>query len=878
MAINLKREGKTSWANIADPSEGATLVDHNATTADESGKGIDNIALEGAEKLAARKQKYIADRVPRQDGNISFTRSEKIQKAEAYFVGNAFDEINRAISASALDDEERDHLMDQVILGKMPVYGIFYNSGRKPYAVVTIPDALIHAAKNNPQLIGAILKADSYARAMSPSMIGGPQHGRVAISEQNAECLLINALITNGKNSRGENIDFARNQIEIDMSVDDTDFAQKEKENISETETAESKAKTSLEALRKAEKPALKAFEAKMESLVADAAKGIEEQKQVLTEVLQIDRAAIATTKESLPALFAKKRQEALASIEKYVAAAKEGEERSKREELVNPLKTLISTDGYTAQQLEDTLGKEDGYSYPPTLAKKLKDDAGKEVIDAGRGLISQMRLNAQKENSIQRANESLEQIGLKIEEGKDMDASTGYGDRGSLKYTLYSLDSCEVGIDGKILREAITELDRRMRIKQRAEQTDVNAKRDLGHIGAALSGNKDGLLSSYSSQPRDIETAWGLEEAIKREKESLRTSYSGEEYVQVVATIDAIKASMSDYFGKVRAAAEAKQQYQRAVKEQTRQTQIASLSPVWQEKPEIIMGLYYLKKRVAAENPERGESRPYRDDRVAFVPYSYDEKVEISLKDIGAYVDANNQVIFNGKAPGLCKKLEDALEAHIGDFDLEAGAGPLTVAAIQRIASERVKEAGKARDVADNRANQWGGDLKYLAQQTMDLDERNVALVEELDEKRKALEEAQAAVDRAETQIREARGELGAKERALGEARSSLEAVGGSAQRLAREAEEAKAAAGTATSTGEAKVQTLAEQIAAMNAELKGLRKIKVATDTYTREMAAAEKLGVLSRGGAKKAAQRKLDTALSQLDEEQGTVTNEA
>jgi hypothetical protein len=836
-----------------------TVLTPEATPTDEPGKGLDDIALKGVEKLAAQKQKYIADIVSTKDGNPYFTRSEKVQKAEAYFVGNAFDEINRILakSESGLTDEERAHLMDQIVLGQMPTYAIHYNAERKPFAEITVPVALTHAAKNNPKLIGAILKSDSFARAMSPLMIS--ENERVSVSEQNRECLLINALIASGKNSRGEKLDFTGTNIQIDLSVDDTDFAQTEKAEITRTEGEVSDAKKSLEGLRMAEKPAFKAFEERMKRLVADANDGIEKNHQVLDAAYKSLREALATTKEGFPALVETKQQETLAAIERFVEAAKDEDEKPKRAELVKTLQDLISSGKYTLQQLEDTIGQDSGYPYD-TLAYKLKADSnGKAVIDALKNLRDQMRTNGFKENSIQRATQALDEITVIVNKGDDLDASKGYSpNNGSLKQKISDLESVSsnVGINVDVLRETIAVLLQRTKTKQRAEHQEQEAKKYLDHISAALSGNEAGLIKNYSLTSINLNTVYGLEAAIKSERQSLQNIDGGEEYAQVVAAIGAVEASMTDLANKVSATSDAKRQHGEAVKEQTRQTQIASLAPVWQENPEIIMGLYYLKKRAYTEKAEPSNKRPYASNFVVPVPYGPNESVSISFQDIGAYVDANNHVIFNGKAPSLCQKLEETLETHIGDFDLEAGAGPLTVAAIQRIASEKVAAAGKARTVAEQKATQWGGDMQDLAEHTMDLDERNANLATELAEKQTALREAQAALNRVEAQ--------------MGEVESSLKTEAGRAKELAKEADAAKKAAGTAMSTGEAKATTLADQITTMNKELAKLRKIETATKTYREEMVAAEKVGMLSRNGAKKAAQDKLDRTLAQIERE--------
>lgn len=166
---------------------------------------------EGEELMRAYQAAYIDQRVKETvtiqlqgvDRSVEFKKGENVQKAEAFFVGEAFSEIRQAIEQSGLNASEQDNLWKE-LLKNPPVYNLYV--GDYGLAITIDIKASLRAAVKNGELLRKILVADSYARALSSLQLDR-EDGYSCIL-RHSDRLFLYALLKNGKDLDGQPIDF----------------------------------------------------------------------------------------------------------------------------------------------------------------------------------------------------------------------------------------------------------------------------------------------------------------------------------------------------------------------------------------------------------------------------------------------------------------------------------------------------------------------------------------------------------------------------------------------------------------------------------------------------------------------------------------------
>ncbi|MFA4815464.1 MAG: hypothetical protein WC924_05525, partial [Candidatus Gracilibacteria bacterium] len=211
----------------------------------------------GPDRIAALRQAYVSSTVLGKGPNaLSEEKSERLKKAEAFFVGEAFDGLAHTIEASRLDEDEKIYLWEQ-LMAFPPSYAIYdvnvvnVETNRWELATrqaeIRVDPALRAATRGDLNLLHGVLLADSYARAMSPELVGSESGLRI----NGGTLILIHTLIRNASGINREKINWNKDPITIASAVDTTDFASEEKAALRKASTAYKAGGEEVEVARK---------------------------------------------------------------------------------------------------------------------------------------------------------------------------------------------------------------------------------------------------------------------------------------------------------------------------------------------------------------------------------------------------------------------------------------------------------------------------------------------------------------------------------------------------------------------------------------------------------------------------------------------------
>ncbi len=755
---------------------------------------------EGADRIKAQRAEYV-DRLFFKGKTETYERKdERLGNAEALFVGEAFDESTRAIDESALNEEEKRYLREQ-LTAFPPAYGIANVGRTNPqthYYEVTsrqveiqVNPALRAALKNDTELLRRILLADSRAQIMSTELYGTGSY----LTERAGEMVLIHALIQSGKGINGEVIDLTSDPIVIASKVDDSKFATEEKAALGTAKAAVDESKQAVEEAREAPQAVLNQLKTAATAHAKEALKAFDEAKGTAT-------ASISTYREKLDSDKKELDRQLTAAVEATKTALDTFQTQYGENADVSVIRAKLDVTPFVEWQFErDTSDAKKRLGHKPEAAPLIQSilelQQARKVRSGGIEMISNAERNLNNlAYAIQGDREHMEWWNDQRKVAQTWEKPTlqnvgGFAQAADFFTKDLPHDQAAGGVS-----QAVTAMKTAMGKKIAAEGAASSIEVHVEQLLLIVQGDrehmkwwKDNREVTHTGNKPDIATSGGFNTASAERLSELEAIKDIPEAGVAVTAVQQFGEVLSKNDAALATARSASSALQSKLHDLRRAVYLRAIKDGANADSLILQALQLLREIDHVRLGKSARSEYVRDPAFYFDPAN-DGRYEFKITDFG-HIDAEGNLQCEGIAPGVAADLRRGLASHLNDYRPDIDRAPLAVDEVVHAARAAIGGAREEADKARAGFHDLRSEYSDLGAEALDMAAQADRLRAESSDVRKELhrvstEAAQAHQEQiSDHQTKERRlrsekdTEAGRAERAEARVKSLLAAVG---------------------------------------------------------------------------------------------------